>query len=166
MSTWCGVGGMLAILLASRVDVKSPVGPVVLYGGVASEVASAKPEGDDLWIAVADLGRATKLELKPQGVCSDQTCVPLPQERRKEFVKEQPGMALFNLSEFARLVKQPVAHDTKHQIWFFGPRPAEQNSYLASLTAPDFTLADIDGKMHSLSDFRGKKVLLITWGSW
>ncbi|MBI3853814.1 MAG: redoxin domain-containing protein [Verrucomicrobia bacterium] len=32
--------------------------------------------------------------------------------------------------------------------------------------APDFTLPDLKGKAHSLSDFRGKKVLLITWASW
>jgi peroxiredoxin len=37
---------------------------------------------------------------------------------------------------------------------------------LSALQAPDFTLPDMDGKMHSLSDFRGKKVLLITWASW
>lgn len=32
--------------------------------------------------------------------------------------------------------------------------------------APDFTLADIDGASHRLSDFRGKKVLLVFWASW
>lgn len=32
--------------------------------------------------------------------------------------------------------------------------------------APDFTLADIDGVSHRLSDFRGKKVLLVFWASW
>ena len=30
---------------------------------------------------------------------------------------------------------------------------------LTSLDAPDFSLPDLDGKMHSLSDYRGKKVL-------
>jgi peroxiredoxin len=37
---------------------------------------------------------------------------------------------------------------------------------LSSLAAPDFTLPDMNGKLHSLSDFRGKKVLLLTWASW
>jgi peroxiredoxin len=35
-----------------------------------------------------------------------------------------------------------------------------------TLEAPDFTLPDIDGKQHSLSDYRGKKVLLLSWASW
>jgi peroxiredoxin len=32
--------------------------------------------------------------------------------------------------------------------------------------APDFTLADITGKGHTLSDYRGKNVLLIFWATW
>ena len=32
--------------------------------------------------------------------------------------------------------------------------------------APDFTLNDIDGKPVSLSDFKGKKVVLVFWASW
>lgn len=32
--------------------------------------------------------------------------------------------------------------------------------------APDFTLTDIDGKEHKLSDYRGKAVLIIFWASW
>ena len=33
-------------------------------------------------------------------------------------------------------------------------------------TAPDFTLADIAGKQHKLSDYRGKNVLLVFWATW
>ena len=32
--------------------------------------------------------------------------------------------------------------------------------------APDFTLTDITGKEHKLSDYKGKKVLLIFWATW
>lgn len=32
--------------------------------------------------------------------------------------------------------------------------------------APDFTLTDITGKRHRLSDYRGKDVLLIFWATW
>jgi peroxiredoxin len=37
---------------------------------------------------------------------------------------------------------------------------------MLSLEAPDFTLPDVSGTPHSLSDYRGKKVLLATWASW
>ncbi len=33
-------------------------------------------------------------------------------------------------------------------------------------TAPDFTLADITGKQHKLSDYRGKDVMIIFWATW
>jgi peroxiredoxin len=32
--------------------------------------------------------------------------------------------------------------------------------------APDFTLADLAGKEHKLSDYRGKDVLLVFWATW
>lgn len=32
--------------------------------------------------------------------------------------------------------------------------------------APDFTLTDITGKSHKLSDYRGKKVMLVFWATW
>jgi peroxiredoxin len=33
-------------------------------------------------------------------------------------------------------------------------------------TAPDFTLTDISGKQHKLSDYRGKNVMIIFWATW
>jgi peroxiredoxin len=32
--------------------------------------------------------------------------------------------------------------------------------------APDFTLTDIDGKTHKLSDYRGKEVVVEIWATW
>lgn len=32
--------------------------------------------------------------------------------------------------------------------------------------APDFALTDLDGKEHKLSDYKGKKVLLVFWAIW
>ena len=32
--------------------------------------------------------------------------------------------------------------------------------------APDFTLPDLAGMPHTLSELRGKKVFLCTWASW
>jgi peroxiredoxin len=58
-----------------------------------------------------------------------------------------------------------VAHDATLETWYFGLR-SDQRQQLSSLQAPDFTLPDLQGKPHRLSDFRGKKVLLVTWASW
>lgn len=44
--------------------------------------------------------------------------------------------------------------------------PAHPEGRLASLEAPDFTLPDLDGRPHSLSDYRGQKILLAAYASW
>ena len=139
---------------------------VIVYEGVVTEVAQQAEASKDLWLTMKDLKLATGFVLKPQGMCKDKLCFPLPKARKNEFVARRGKTSWFNMSEFARLVRQPVAYDEKHSIWYFGARQDEQSGYLESLEAPEFKLPDIDGKLHSLSDYRGKKVLLLTWASW
>jgi peroxiredoxin len=43
-------------------------------------------------------------------------------------------------------------------------RPGYQTWY--GKPAPDFTLADLSGKEHKLSDYKGKNVLIIFWATW
>ena len=158
----------LILILSSWARGADPVRRTVIYDGVATQVASPPIEVKDageLWITTADLTRATKFVIKPQGVCRDELCFPLPKARQSEFLRNQSGKPWFNLTSFAALVNQPVAHDTPTATWYFGLR-SDQRQTLASLRAPDFTLPDVNGKQHSLSDFRGKKILLVTWASW
>src|SRR2546421_5554579 len=137
----------------------------VIYDGITTEVAAAPETSSDLWITTADLSRATRFVIKPQGVCRDELCFPLPKNRKAEFVSKKGTTTWFNLSAFAKLIKQPIVVDQQNGVWYFGARASEQNGYLASLEAPNFTLPDLSGKLHSLTDFRGKKVLLVTWAS-
>lgn len=137
----------------------------IIYDDVATTVEPARQDAAQLWITLPDLTRATGFELKPQGVCRDELCFPLPKSRQKEFVSKTAGKESFNLTAFAQLVHQPLARDEAANAWYFGLR-SDQRQGLASLRAPGFTLPDIEGKPHSLSDFRGKKVFLITWASW
>src|SRR2546421_11357915 len=137
----------------------------VIYDGIATEVSAAPETSNDLWITTGDLTRATRFVIKPQGVCRDALCFPLPKDRKAEFVSKKGATTWFNLSAFAKLIKQPIVVDQKNGVWYFGTRASEQNGYLASLEAPNFTLPDLSGKLHSLTDFRGKKVLLVTWAS-
>ncbi len=153
----------LAVSSTARADTKRVT---VIYDEKATEVTTSSMESKDLWITKKDLARATRFVVKPQGVCRDELCFPLPKNRKAQFSLKQGKVEWFNLSEFARLVKQPTAFDVKNGIYYFGPRPDAQNAHLNSLEAPNFTLPDVNGKMHSLTDFRGKKVLLITWASW
>ena len=138
----------------------------IVYDGNATGVSVAAGAPSELWITTKDLTRATRFAIKPQGVCRDELCFPLPRNRKSEFMARRGETTWFNLSAFARLIKQPFATDQKNGVWYFGSRAVEQNQYLTSLDAPNFTLPDLSGKLHSLADFRGKKVLLVTWASW
>ena len=160
-------GILLLVLLAGLPAIAKDIHATVVYDDKTTEINPAQsPDGtDQLWITTADLTRATRFEVKPQGVCRDELCFPLPKARHAEFLRNDSGQEWFNLTAFADLVHQPVARDSGLATWYFGLR-SEQRQKLASLQAPDFTLPDIDGKMHSLHDFRGKKVLLVTWASW
>ena len=136
----------------------------IIYGGRVSHSASAKAEGDNLWLSNADLTAASGWELKPEGACKGDVCIPISPLREVEFVRG--GGKAFNLGAFARHLSQPVVHDDKAGVWYFGEAAAKRSDALRSLEAPDFELPDLDGKMHKLSDYRGKKVLLAAWASW
>jgi len=137
----------------------------IIYDDRATEISTASEEAGQLWITTNDLTRATGFELKPQGVCRNELCFPVPKGRETEFVRKSAGKTWFNLVAFAELVHQPIAHDEALSTWYFGLR-SDQRQGLSSLEAPDFSLPDMNRKTHALSDFRGKKVLLLTWASW
>jgi hypothetical protein len=156
---------LLAWLLPIRASAAG-AGVQIIYEGKKSTIANANVTPQGLWITTRDLALATGFHIKPQGICRDEMCFPIPAGRKAEFITKKGQITWFNLTRFAELIKQPVAADDKNGVWYFGERVQAHEAYLESLNAPDFTLPDQNGKKHSLSDYRGKKVLLLTWASW
>ena len=99
-------------------------------------------------------------ELKPQGLCRGEQCRLVPS--RDTLVRDD-GLDLVTL---AALLDRPLALDTAERTACLGGAAGERANQLRSLEAPDFTLPDLDGRPHSLSGFRGQKVLLVAWASW
>jgi len=114
-----------------------------------------------LWVAAPELARALGWEVKPEGLCRGSLCVPLPPGRRTEFVRADGAV---NVAGLARHRGQAAVHDAERTVWVFGPGGMIASG--RSAVAPDFTLPDLDGRRHTLSAFRGKKVLLDSWASW
>jgi len=156
---------LLVTLMTISFSEAKEIRATIVYDDVATEINSADQQPGQLWITNADLARSTRFEVKPQGVCRQELCFPIPKARKQEFLRDSSGQKWFNLLAFAQLVHQPVAHDEVLATWYFGLR-SDQRQTLSSLEAPNFSLPDMEGKMHSLSDFRGKKVFLVTWASW
>jgi len=119
---------------------------------------AAEPDGERLWVAAA----ASGWERRPAGLCRGALCVPLAPGREGEIVRADGAV---DLAALARLRGQEVVHDDERSAWLFGT-PAEVRAPGSTLEAPDFTLPDLDGRPHSLSAARGRKVLLASWASW
>lgn len=134
----------------------------LLMNNAAHAIADSAARDEGLWLEIDSLGATTGWTLKPEGVCRDEVCVPLPQGREGEFVDSRR----FNIAAFARYLGQPVLHDVPSQTWAIGEAAETRASTLRSLQAPDFTLPDIAGVEHTLSDYRGRKVFLVSWASW
>ena len=134
----------------------------VLYQDRETPADRVRWEGDELWIPLSALKNVSGWELKPEGVCKDEVCVPVPDARRQALIRDDQ----FNLTEFARLIEQPVAHDENNAVWYFGPASWEWKSRLTSRLSPEFALPDLSGRVHALSELRGKKVFLLFWASW
>ncbi|MBI2963552.1 MAG: redoxin domain-containing protein [Deltaproteobacteria bacterium] len=115
-----------------------------------------------LRLTLAELARATGWERKPQGLCRGETCVPEPPDAA--WYDSSSGE--IDLARFAAHLGQPVATDDENRVVAIGAPAARRRDALLSLEAPDFELPDLDGKLHRLSDSRGKKVLLFSWGSY
>lgn len=126
------------------------------------EVTGAEPSTEALWVSAKDALRVTGWEAKPEGLCKGETCVPLPAGRDREFVAD----GRINLATLWRHLGQPAVRSERGHAWVLSESARERKAALASLEAPDFALPDPSGRMHRLSDYRGKKVFLVTWASW
>ena len=126
------------------------------------ELAGAKPSTEALWCSANDAFQATGWAAKPEGLCKGEVCVPLPAGREREFV----AGGRINLAALWRHLGQPAVRSERGHAWVLSESARERKAALASLEAPDFTLPDPSGRMHRLSDYRGKKVFLVTWASW
>jgi hypothetical protein len=134
----------------------------IVYCEKTTRGVAADHRNDGLWLSAADLERVSGWTFKPEGFCKGDVCVPVPPSRTAELVSGQS----YNLAALASLLGQPVVADTANHAWCIGEASGERRRVLQSLAAPDFTLPDLSGKMHSLSDYRGKRVFLVSWASW
>jgi hypothetical protein len=123
-------------------------------------VVPASVSGDAVRLSREALESALGWTLKPEGLCRANVCVPL---RARAAVETPAGV---DLTGVATALGRPLALDVEARAAYVGVGAPERARALASLQAPDFTLPDLDGRLHSLSDARGRKVVLASWASW
>lgn len=133
----------------------------VLHEQRQTSLPQAHTDGDALWVTREDVARATDWQWKPEGLCRDAICVPLPRTDRP-IVRDDR----IDLAAIWRHMGHPVVHDMPGETWVLGTGAQQRAQALSSGEAPDFTLSDLEGRSHRLSQYRGRKVLLATWASW
>jgi len=99
-------------------------------------------------------------ELRPEGLCRGAHCIPLPD---REALTTPGGI---DLEALADALGRPLVLDSEEGIAVLGTAALDRAAALAGLEAPEFTLPDLEGRLHSLSEQREHKVLLVTWASW
>ena len=71
-----------------------------------------------------------------------------------------------DLAEVAARLDRPLAVDLEERAAFLGVSARSRAERLLSLQAPDFTLPDLEGRLHTLGEHRGRKVFLVAYASW
>ena len=104
---------------------------------------------DDLDMSAADFAAATGWEIKPEGACRAEVCVPL-------------GPGGFDLTNAASRLGMAVVADEAHGRWAIGPESLGDRA-LATAHAPELILGDFDGNEFRLSSLLGQKVVIVSW---
>ena len=109
---------------------------------------------ETLAVDPAELERRTGWQIKPQGACKGDRCVPLP----------AAGGQRVDARLLADRLGMPLVQDEPSGLWCLGPEAGGRA--LADVRAPDLVLPDLHGRAFGLRSLRGSKVLLVAWASW
>ena len=106
----------------------------------------------------AELRRRTGWEVKPEGACKGEACVPLP--------GAAGAGGMLDAHVLSERLGMPLVYDEEFGVWALGPETGITGRALTTAVAPELTLPDLDGNPFSLSSLRGQKVVLVAWASW
>jgi hypothetical protein len=109
---------------------------------------------EKLEVTPEELRARTGWEVKPEGLCKADRCVPLPGD-----VGERIDVRML-----AERVRMALVHDEDHGLWALGPESGGRA--LLSAELPEISLPDRHGDPFSISSLRKTKVLLVAWASW
>jgi len=105
-----------------------------------------------LRVPVAGFEAGTGWQIKPEGACKGEVCVPL----------RSPPQDDVDIETIASEMQLPLAAEPAASLWALGPESVSGHA-LTTAAAPDFELPDLDGNLVKLSDFKGKKILVYAW---
>ena len=111
----------------------------------------------DLTTSRSAFAHGTGWEIKPEGLCQGDICVPAP-----DAVRSDGGV---DVAIVAERLGMPLIHDDDTDVWALGPATLSGHA-LTTVAAPDVPLTSFDGTPFVLSSLRGRKVVLAAWASY
>jgi len=104
---------------------------------------------DRLDIGPDEFAAGTGWDIKPEGACKGEVCVPLPSgDFDLEAITARLGMA--------------IVADESGGRWAIGPESLGDRA-LATAETPELVLDDVEGTEFRLSSLRGQKVVIVSW---
>ena len=110
-----------------------------------------------LSISRQEFENGTGWQLKPEGACHGEICVPLPPAVNADIAR-----GIVDVRVVAKHLGMPIVHDAEMGLWALGPVSMSGRA-LSTAVAPELELPDINGNMFQLSSLRGKKVVIVSW---
>ena len=104
---------------------------------------------DRLDIGAEQFHQATGWEIKPEGACKADSCVPLAD-------------GAFDLLGTAARLGMGVVAEPDLGLWALGPETLGGRA-LSSADASDLHLPDLDGNEFHIGSLQGQKVLVVSW---
>jgi hypothetical protein len=104
---------------------------------------------DSLDLSTEQFAAGTGWQIKPEGACKGELCVPL----------DRSG---FDVVRTAERLGMALVHDEDAGLWALGPETLGERALLTA-EAPELVLDDLDGNEFRLSSLRGQKVVLVAW---
>ena len=104
---------------------------------------------DSLDVTANEFQAFSGWEIKPEGACKGEVCVPL-------------GGGAFDLVTAANRLGMALVADEPRGRWAIGPEAVGDRA-LTTAEAPELILNDLDGNEFRLSSLRGQKVLIVSW---
>ena len=134
--------------------------PTTILTPAGTTAVDATVDGGRVLLAPADLPSALGWELKPEGLCQGDRCVPV---RDRDALLDGDRIDAVAVAE---LLGSRTMLDADAEVLAVSVARTERALALRDRTAPDFELPDLDGVAARLSDWRGRRRLLVAFASW
>lgn len=125
------------------------------------EVHAFEAAGSETSITAADLHRLTGWDLRPEGLCNGDACVPIAD---RDAVEPSPGT--IDLEAVVPLLGRPIVVDRSSRVVAVGVPDSSRRDALIARRAPSFTLPMLDDSPRSLEELRGRVTVVVTFSSW